>query len=334
MDLFDESREDRFIDEYLYQACKSNPDFDASQQFAKPIEDEDLFAPTIDQPNPLTSAQIKIRQIRENFLRQAREASIKPKKIEENFGAGDFIEVEIDGEAPSLVSRLLNKPKNPADATVSPGKKHQSWDSYKDILLKQISAKKRRNWDSLHGPTDNFDEEEELIEDPSKQDDSPEGDEDENEEAGDKDQDQDSDDDNESVRAPGRPMDLRSDDGNFEDLEREELEADASNDNNSEASPDPDLQSDDDEEMIVDDEMPDEDGDDLGSEHMPDDCDVDDDEEEKDEDDKVPSNRESDESDDSQTGDDFDLALDDDSAEVGSHQRRRAIFIDDEASED
>lgn len=326
MDLFDESREDRFIDEYLYQACKSNPDFDASQQFAKPIEDEDLFAPTIDQPNPLTSAQIKIRQIRENFLRQAREASIKPKKIEENFGAGDFIEVEIDGEAPSLVSRLLNKPKNPADATVSPGKKHQSWDSYKDILLKQISAKKRRNWDSLHGPTDNFDEEEELIEDPSKQDDSPEEDGDENEEAGDKDQeqDQDSDVDNESVRAPGRPMDLRSDDGNFEDLEREELEADASNDKNSEASPDPDLQFDD-EEMIVDDEMPDEDGDNV------------DDEEEKDEEeeeDKVPYNRESDESDDSQTGDDFDLALDDDSAEVGSHQRRRAIFIDDEASED
>lgn len=43
MDLYDDSREDRFIEDYLYKAYKTNPSYEAGQQFAKPIEDEDLF---------------------------------------------------------------------------------------------------------------------------------------------------------------------------------------------------------------------------------------------------------------------------------------------------
>lgn len=181
---------------------------DACQQFATPIEDEDLFDVAIPQ-NPstpekqsnrvqqLTPAQIKRKQLMDSLVQQVQSQSFKPRNINEIVNSDGFIEVTLEQDnlksddtiqkilpRDSKIAHILAKPnsdpsnlqdqieKPKANLVIcklfqghkkSPEVAIKCWDDYKDQLKKQISSKKRKIWDTLQGPVEKFDEEEEEI---------------------------------------------------------------------------------------------------------------------------------------------------------------------------
>lgn len=197
--FFDDSRGDRNLEDYLfsdYPPNNSNQNSDKDQQFARPIEDEDLFgfysennqsAPqdlntgdSVSQqvPPTLSPEQIKRQKLKEKLLEQARAFSLTPKKLGTGFGKDGTIELVIsenvpvaNSGTPSIFQRLTKKTKNPACSPENmKGSSDLKWQTHKDQLRKKISAQKRKIWDSFNGPIDNYDEDEEIIDQSDRKD--------------------------------------------------------------------------------------------------------------------------------------------------------------------
>lgn len=126
---------------------------------------------TYSKPKALTPVQVKKKLFKERLLEQARALAVKPRRLGTGFGPEDKIEVELeqhrlvsDTNSKFIFNKLFNKSKKALDSSGTPERDRRSWESYKDSLRKRICSQKRKIWDSFQKPTDNYNEEEELIE--------------------------------------------------------------------------------------------------------------------------------------------------------------------------
>lgn len=170
-DVNEDSNHDKLIEDYLfggYRPNSSKTTSDADQQFARPIEDEDLFGLDCrnSEPEEPSPAKLKAKQMREKIREQAIANGLVPKWS--GCGADGMVEINIHHQRPTTVSkskiifdRLLKKSEDRKNSLYGGGK--LTWDVYSSVLRKKLCADKRKVWDTFQRPTDNFDDEEEEI---------------------------------------------------------------------------------------------------------------------------------------------------------------------------
>lgn len=141
-------------------------------------EDEDPYGSNINESqNQFPPGLSKKEELKRKLLEQTRAKSLpKPKRFQANEDGN--IELMIDDYKLVSCDRskyIFAKMFNKNDKSPEKGSSGTKWDALSDKLRKEISSRKRKVWDSLQAPADNFDEEEEIVEpEPAKSDDEPE----------------------------------------------------------------------------------------------------------------------------------------------------------------
>lgn len=170
----DHSHDDRLIESYMFSEHRPSANDPIDQQFAKPIEDEDIFglAESVGQSQE-TNVEPDKRQkallMRQNLKEQILAKGIKPRKLRSDCDKDGMIEVNFDLKPPEspckgrviydgLVQKSIDCKKG-----IYGGRKI-TWPIYSEVLRKRICSEKRKVWDSFQKPTaDNFNDEEEIV---------------------------------------------------------------------------------------------------------------------------------------------------------------------------
>ena len=195
-DVKEDSNHDKLIEDYLFSGHPSTvykTSFDDDQLFAKPIQDEDLFGPDCSdsepaelsppQPSPtkaspnhtsltekspteMSPAKLKAERMREKLKEQALANGLVPRWS--GCEADGMVEINVHckpdttpSKSKIIFDRLLKKSEDRKNSLYGGGK--LTWDIYSNVLRKKLCADKRKVWDSFQAPTDNFDDEEEVI---------------------------------------------------------------------------------------------------------------------------------------------------------------------------
>lgn len=151
---------------------------ETDQQLAQPIQDEDIFADTInDKPShgspPRTpridEALTPKERMKQNLADQVKRLGLMPKKID---SSQRFIELPcrtpskqvqiVNPSRKSTIEKFFLPAKRPVD-TITPEKKFVTREQHIRSLEKKICADKRKIWDSTRVTIDDYDEEEQNI---------------------------------------------------------------------------------------------------------------------------------------------------------------------------
>lgn len=278
---------------------------------------------------PMSPSRVKSRQVKENIVQQVKAMLVRPKKLS-SYDESSAIEMTVeegksDFRTKVMFNKMFNNSKKAKDVHDSPISAKTSWDKYSESLRCRLSSQKRKTWEALQQPADVFDEEEELIEAPlhdSKQDHEEEVINSESDESEDEDHVR-----KKALKSAGHKEEEDEEEeekDNFEDLEREEVGSDgqsgdslscdelATSDKESRREEESDNEDIEDEDIISDAESA------------------------KDEEQKLITS-DDDSEDESDCSQKFSLNIDDEES-TGSKDKiankKRRIFIDDEASED
>ena len=167
-----DAHREKLIDDYLFNRETT---FDSDQQFAKPIEDEDMFG-SMDcdkAQNTGSDSSSKRSRLREQYKELAK--GMVPKKLGADCDEDGMISIDIEVpkeqlEEQSSAKEIFRKAQLRRVKDKYGLYKGQKlvWDKYNDYLQRKISADKRKRWESVHGPLDKYDDEEELICPPSE----------------------------------------------------------------------------------------------------------------------------------------------------------------------
>lgn len=167
----DNQTHEKSIGDYLisrYQPSAYENTDDSDQQFAKPIEDEDMFGSfDLADGNNLESVAQSKRKRHEKL--QELSMFPKPKKFAADCDDDGMIGFDIEVPSPvktrTSAGEIFQKAANKRVKDKYGLYKGQklNWDAYNVFLLKKLSAERRKHWNSLHRSLDKYDDEEELI---------------------------------------------------------------------------------------------------------------------------------------------------------------------------